>query len=78
MSESEEEYDELEEQLRQEKLEKERRDNCSDIEHGRQRVDPDGTVYEWDSVKMAYFPKVLNANNTLISNIPYRNQAVNL
>ena len=58
MAESEEEYDEFEEQLRMEKAEKERRSRCSNIVHGQTRTDPDGTVYEWDADKMAYFPKV--------------------
>ena len=45
----------FEEQLKLEKLEKDRLASGAPKE----RVDPDGTVYEWDYSKNAWFPKVL-------------------
>ena len=56
MSDDEEEF---EEQLRQEKLEAQRAENREVIEHGRVRVDEDGTESEWDAQKQAWFPKVV-------------------
>ena len=46
--------DEFEHQLKQEELER------SKAEEGasRTKVDPDGTEYEWDDDKKAWFPKV--------------------
>ncbi|CAH1799935.1 unnamed protein product [Owenia fusiformis] len=46
------EDDDFEAQLRQEALEKDR------IEHTRIRTDSDGTQYEWDEEKQAWFPKI--------------------
>ena len=46
--------EEFEEQLRLEKLADQKTDN-NEI---RTRTDSDGTVYEWDSEKKAWFPKV--------------------
>ena len=43
----------FEEQLRLEALEKEKK------AHQKTRVDEDGTEYEWDEKKRAWFPKVL-------------------
>ena len=46
----------FEEQLELERLEKERLEKEGD--HPKEKVDPDGTVYEWDAAKKAWFPKV--------------------
>lgn len=56
MSEEEDEVDEFEAQLRQEKASKAETNEI--IEHGRVRKDEDGTEYEWDAQKKAWFPKV--------------------
>ena len=45
---------EFEDQLEQEALEK----RINDVDDNRIRKDPDGTVYEFDVVKQAWFPKV--------------------
>ena len=59
MSDDEEEF---EEQLRQEKLEAERSAESKEvIEHGRVKVDEDGTEFEWDAQQKAWFPKVYNS-----------------
>lgn len=51
MAEEEEELS-FEEQLKLEELEKRKRDGTLT------KKDPDGTVYEWDDDKKAWFPKV--------------------
>ena len=45
-------YDEFEDQLQQEKLEKEKEKSK------KTRKDEDGTVYEFDEIKKAWFPKI--------------------
>ena len=47
--------EDFEEQLRLEQAEKEKRET---LNHGRTKVDDDGTVMEWDADKGAWFPKV--------------------
>ena len=47
----------FEEQLELERLEQERKAKLAK-ESKEERVDPDGTVYEWDTEKKAWFPKV--------------------
>ena len=52
--------DEFEEQLRQEAAEKQRK---TDITEGKIKVDPDGTAYDWDEAKKAWFPRVMLISN---------------
>lgn len=52
------EGEDFEEQLRLEQLEKQRSSAEDAIEHGRVRKDEDGTEYEWDAHKKAWFPRV--------------------
>ena len=48
----------FEEQLEQERLARELEEQRqADTQH-QTRTDPDGTVYEWDIEKKAWFPKV--------------------
>ncbi|XP_045197517.1 HIV Tat-specific factor 1-like isoform X2 [Mercenaria mercenaria] len=47
----------FEEQLELEKLEQEHKAKLAKEGKG-ERVDPDGTVYEWDTEKQAWFPKI--------------------
>lgn len=47
----------FEEQLELERLEQEHKEKLAKEGKG-ERVDPDGTVYEWDSEKQAWFPKI--------------------
>ena len=47
--------DEFELQLQQEAEERERNEK---LKAGKVKVDPDGTVYEWDEEKKAWFPRV--------------------
>ena len=49
--------EDFEEQIRQEKLAESSQD-AGLLEHGRTRKDEDGTEYEWDADKQAWFPKV--------------------
>ena len=46
--------DEFEHQLQQEALEKTRQEDTGK----KSKVDPDGTEYDWDEEKQAWFPKV--------------------
>jgi len=56
MSDDEEEF---EEQIRLEKLEASKNTELSEIiEDGRVKIDEDGTEFEWDAKKKAWFPKV--------------------
>lgn len=55
MAEEEEELS-FEEQLKLEELERRKRDGTLT------KKDPDGTVYEWDDDKKAWFPKVCTTN----------------
>ena len=64
MSEEEDEVDEFEAQLRQEQAAKAETNEI--IEHGRVRKDEDGTEYEWDAEKKAWFPKVCLALNYVL------------
>lgn len=50
--------EDFEEQLRQEQVEQRSKEVNEIIEHGRVRKDDDGTEYEWDANKRAWFPKV--------------------
>lgn len=59
MSEEEDELDEFEEQIRQQKAASAETNEI--IEHGRIRKDSDGTEFEWDADKKAWFPKVSRA-----------------
>jgi HIV Tat-specific factor 1 len=52
----------FEEQLELERLEHERKVKLEKDNKG-ERVDPDGTVYEWDTEKKAWFPKVIIFKN---------------
>ena len=45
----------FEEQLHFEQLEKEKKEK---FEHGKTKTDEDGTVFEWDADKKAWFPRV--------------------
>ena len=45
----------FEEQIRLQQVEKEK---CDRLDHGRTKVDEDGTVMEGDADKGAWFPKV--------------------
>ncbi len=56
MSDEEDFADQLEQEERAREAEEDEPDPMS---QGRTRVDPDGTVYEWDSEKKAWFPKVI-------------------
>lgn len=51
--------EDFEKQLKLEELEKVKQENA-DITDPYTYTDPDGTVYEWDHEKQAWFPKVLN------------------
>ncbi len=57
--------DEFEEQLRLEEAEKVKREK---LDHGRTKVDEDGTVMEWDADKGAWFPKVGCERNVQLHN----------
>ena len=48
----------FEEQLEQERLAREHEEARRLDSHPQTRTDPDGTVYEWDVDKKAWFPKV--------------------
>ena len=48
----------FEEQLEQERLAREQEEARLLDSHPHTRTDPDGTVYEWDVEKKAWFPKV--------------------
>lgn len=55
--------EDFEEQLRMEARAKQLEEDSGQstgekLEQGRTKVDPDGTVYEWDAAKKAWFPKV--------------------
>ena len=55
--------EDFDEQLRQEARESQLQEDRGEeeeasVESGRTKVDPDGTVYEWDAQKKAWFPKV--------------------
>lgn len=50
--------EEFEEQIRLEEAEQQSKEVNQIIEHGRVRKDEDGTEYEWDAQKKAWFPKV--------------------
>jgi len=54
----EEDEEDFEEQLRLEALEAQSKTQSEAIEHGRVRKDSDGTEFEWDADKKAWFPKV--------------------
>ena len=55
----------FEDQIRLEEIEKEReKDEGTDVlGQARTRKDDDGTEYEWDTHKKAWFPKVCILNN---------------
>lgn len=51
--------EEFEEQIRQEQIVKDCAGDEDSIGKARTRVDEDGTVFEWDMDKKAWFPKVV-------------------
>ena len=51
--------EDFEEQLRLEEEERKFKNKTVDIEDGRIRTDSDGTIYEWNAEKQAWFPKVI-------------------
>ncbi|KAL4232710.1 HIV Tat-specific factor 1 [Mactra antiquata] len=48
----------FEEQLELERLEREKREKLSSSSRPTEKIDPDGTAYEWDADKQAWFPKI--------------------
>ena len=62
----------FEEQLEQERLAREQEEARLLDTHPKTRTDPDGTVFEWDVEKKAWFPKVdsfLLLLNTILNKI---------
>ena len=53
--------DDFEEQLRQEKILQDTAGDDDALGQARTRVDKDGTVFEWDAEKKAWFPKVVSS-----------------
>ena len=64
--------EDFEEQIRLQNEEKEKREN---LDHGRTKVDEDGTVMEWDADKGAWFPKVWVSNVIYITEICCHNKS---
>lgn len=52
----------FEEQLELERLDREKKEKEQEGPPG-VKTDPDGTTYEWDPEKKAWFPKVCSAGN---------------